>query len=358
MAVAAQDSSGTSRASGTSGASGASGAGARRRVGRGQGGRGRATGLSVTSWVLFASSGPLAKAVMDAGWSPAAVTSVRISLAAVLLAPVVVLVRPRALRFGRADVRLLLGYGLLGVAGVQLCFFLAVSRVPVGVAMVLVNLAPALVALWIRVVRRTPLPGLVWLGIGLAIAGLALVAEVWQGTRLDLLGVAAGLAAAICSAGYFLLGEHGAGHHDPLGLTAVGLLIGAVAVVAVSPPWGTPFDRFVTGVQFGGAGSVAAWVVLVGLAVVGTVLPYLLGLWSLRVLAPSVASVLALVEPLVAAGLAWVLLGQALGPVQLAGAVVLLAGAALVQVAGPGQARPGQARPDQDGPGRAGQAVT
>jgi hypothetical protein len=86
--------------------------------------------------------------------------------------------------------------------------------------MVLVYLAPALVALWVRVVRRTRLPVLVWLGIGLAVAGLALVAQIWQGARLDLLGVAAGLAAAICSAGYFLLGEHGASRHDSFGLTS------------------------------------------------------------------------------------------------------------------------------------------
>ena len=49
--------------------------------------RGQATGLSLTSWVLFASSGPVAKAVLATGWSPGAVTSVRIALAAVLPVP-------------------------------------------------------------------------------------------------------------------------------------------------------------------------------------------------------------------------------------------------------------------------------
>lgn len=297
-------------------------------------GRARATGLSLTSWVLFASSGPLAKAVMAAGFPPAAVSSVRIVLAAVLLGTVVAVLRPRALRFRRADLWFLLGYGLVGVAGVQLFFFLAVARVPVGVAMVLVNLAPAVVALWVRVVRRTRLPGLVWLGIGLAVGGLALVAEIWQGTRLDLLGVAAGLAAAICAAGFFLLGEHGASRHDSFGLTAAGMAVGAVAMVVVSPPWTLPADLFTAAAALGGL-RVPVWLVLLVLAVVGTVLPYLAGLRALRALPPALASVFALVEPLVAAVLAWLLLGQALGPVQLVGAVVLLAGAALVQLAGP-----------------------
>jgi drug/metabolite transporter (DMT)-like permease len=242
--------------------------------------------------------------------------------------------RPQALRFRRADLWLLLSYGLLGVAGVQLFFFLAVARVPVGVAMVLVNLAPALVALWVRVVRRTRLPVLVWLGIGLAVAGLALVAEIWQGARLDLLGVAAGLIAAICSAGYFLLGEHGASRHDSFGLTAAGLAIGAVVLVAVSPPWTLSSGLLSAPAVLGGL-QTPVWLALLVLAVSGTALPYLVGLRALRDLPSALAGVLALVEPLVAAVLAWLLLGQALGLTQLAGAVILLTGAVLVQLAGP-----------------------
>ncbi|SEG96345.1 Threonine/homoserine efflux transporter RhtA [Saccharopolyspora kobensis] len=291
--------------------------------------------------MLFASSGPLAKTVMATGWSPMAVTSARIALAAVLLAPVVVVLRPQALRFRRADLWPLVSYGLLGVAGVQLFFFLAVARIPVGVAMVLVNLAPALVALWVRVVRRTRLPGLVWLGIGLAVAGLALVAEFGRGARIDLLGLACGLAAAICSAGYFLLGERGASRHDTFGLTAAGLVIGAVVVSAVTPPWTLPAGLLDAPVELGGL-RIPVWLALLVLALAGTVLPYLAGLRALRTLPPASASVLALVEPLVAAVLAWLLLGQALGLTQVAGAVILLTGAVLVQLVGP--------KPLPDGP--------
>jgi len=271
---------------------------------------------------------------MATGWSPAAVTSIRIVVAAALLVAVVAVLRPRALRFGRADLRLLFGYGLLGVAGVQLLFFVAVARVPVGVAMVLVNLAPTLVALWVRVVRGTRLPGPVWLGIGLASAGLVVVAQIWQGAGLDPIGVAAGLGAAICSAGYFLLGEHGARRHDSFGLTAAGLAIGAVMVAVIAPPWTLPSELLTTDAVLGGLRA-PVWLVLLVLAVFGTALPYLAGLWALRDLPATLAGVLALVEPLVAAALAWLLLGQALSPLQLAGAVLLLTGATLVQLAWP-----------------------
>ncbi len=270
---------------------------------------------------------------MVTGWSAATVTSVRITLAVALLVPVVALLRPRALRFRPTDLWLLLGYGVLGVAGVQLLFFVAVARVPVGVAMVLVNLAPALVALWVRIVRRTRLAGRVWLGIGLAVVGLAFVAQLWQGARLDLLGIA-GLGSAICSAGYFLLGEHGASKHDPLGLTAAGLAIGAVVVGLFTPPWSLPSQLLSAPAELSGV-RVPVWLVLLVLAVVGTVLPYLAGLRALRYLPSAPASVLVVVEPLVAAVLAWLLLGQSLGPAQIAGAVIMLIGAMLVQLAMP-----------------------
>ncbi len=248
---------------------------------------------------------------------------VRIGLAAVLLAPGVALLRPRALRFRRAELWLPLGYGLLGVAGVQLFFFVAVSRIPVAVAMVLVNLSPVLVALWVRVVRRTRLPAVVWLGIALAIAGLVLIAGLGPGAQLDFLGVAAGSASAVCSAGYFLLGERGARQHDPLGMTAAGLAIGAVATLAVSPLW--TLATAANPVSLGGA-TIPVWPALLILAVFGTVLPYLAGLHALSGLPVTLAGLLALAEPLVAALLAWLLLGQELGPAQLLGAALLLGG--------------------------------
>ncbi|WP_034289054.1 EamA family transporter [Amycolatopsis benzoatilytica] len=294
--------------------------------------RSTSTGLSLLSWTLFASSGPLAKAVMDSGWSPAAATAARIGLAAVLLLPAVALARPRALRFRRGERWLPLGDGLLGVAGVQLFFFAAVERIPVGVAMVLVNLSPVLVALWVRFVRRSVLSSPAWLGIALAIGGLVLLSGVGLGTKLDVLGVVAGLASAVCSAGYFLLGERGVRHHDPVGLTAAGLAIGAAAVLAMSPLW--TLQAAAGPIRLGGA-SFPVWPALLVLAAAGTVVPYLAGLAALRGLPVAAAGVLALAEPLVALLLAWLLLGQALTAAQLIGVGVLLLGGALVQ-ASPG----------------------
>jgi drug/metabolite transporter (DMT)-like permease len=293
---------------------------------------GRGTVLVVLASVSFGTSGPLAKPAMDAGLTPQQVASVRIGLAALVLLAVVAVWRPALLRVRRSDWRLLAGYGLVGVAAVQMLYFAAVSRIPIGIAMLLEFTAPILVALWVRFVRRTVLPARMWAGTILAMIGLAMVAQVWEGLRLDTLGLLAGVGAALCAATYFLLGEHAANTLEPLSLVTWGMVVGAVATFVLAPPWSLPFERFGAAADFG-AWQLPVWVLLVACAVVSTALAYLLSISALRDLPANVVSVLALLEPVVATALAWLMLGQALTVAQLAGAVVLLAGATVVQLA-------------------------
>lgn len=287
--------------------------------------------LILLSSVCFGSSGTIAKPAMLAGLSPEQVAAARIGLAAVVLVAGIALVRPRLLRVRRAEWPVLLGYGLLGVAGVQLCYFVSVNRLPVGIAILLEFISPVLIALWTRFVRRVRLPRAMWLGITLAMLGLALVAQVWQGLSLDAVGFLAGLGGAVCSASYFLIGEHGVTTRDPLGLVTWGMVVGAVAVCAVSPPWTMPAALLGAPVVFG-PWQPPVWALLVSLTLLSTVLAYAMGTTALRHLPAPVASVVGLLEPIVAVATAWALLGEALSAVQLAGALVLLSGAAVVQV--------------------------
>jgi drug/metabolite transporter (DMT)-like permease len=298
--------------------------------------RGRGIVLILLSSVCFGSSGAIGKPAMLAGMSPEEVAAVRIGLSALILLVGVAIARPSLLRVRRGEWRLLAGYGLLGVAGVQLFYFVAAERIPVGIAILLEFTSPVLVALWVRFVRRVRLPRLMWLGIALAMVGLAMVAQVGQGLRMDVVGLLAGLAAAVCSAGYFLLGEHGVASRHPLGMVTWGMLIGAVAVSVVAPPWTLPVSLLSTPAEFG-PWQPPVWLLLLALAILSTVLAYLTGITALRHLPASAASVLALCEPLVATAAAWILLHEALTWVQLLGAGVLLGGALTVQLVSPGR---------------------
>ena len=280
--------------------------------------------------LFFSSSGTLGKSAMSAGITPEQVAAARIALAGLVLFAGVAVLAPRKLRVRRAQLPLLAGYGLLGVAGVQLLYFVAAGRIPVGIAILLEFVSPVLIALWVRFVRRHRLPRSVWGGIGLAMAGLALVAQVWQGLTLDGLGLLAGFGAALCSAAYFLLGERAGADVDPLGLVTWGMLIGAVAIGVVAPPWTWQVGLLGARVELG-SGHPPVWLLLTLLVLVATVLAYACGISSLRHLPASVASVLGLVEPVIVTITAWLLLGEELTWPQLLGSAILLAGAYVVQ---------------------------
>jgi drug/metabolite transporter (DMT)-like permease len=292
--------------------------------------RGRGTTLVLLAALFFSTSGTLGKSAMSAGFAPEQVAAARIALAGVVLLAGMALVAPRKLRVRRAELPVLIGYGLLGVAGVQLLYFVAAGRIPVGIAILLEFISPVLIALWVRFVRRHRLPRSVWGGIALAMVGLALVAQVWEGVTLNGLGLLAGFGAALCSAGYFLLGERAVADIEPLGLVTWGMVIGAVAICFVAPPWTWPLGLLRVPVEFG-VWHPPVWLLLTLLVLVSTVLAYICGISSLRHLPASVASVLGLVEPIITTVTAWVLLGEELAWPQLLGSAVLLAGAYIVQ---------------------------
>src|SRR5690606_39437720 len=133
------------------------------------------------SALAFGGSGPAARPLLDAGLDPLQVTWLRVAGAALLLLPVA-LYHHRALRTRPA---LLLAYGMFPMAGVQAFYFAAISRIPVGVALLSEFLGPVLVRAWIRVVRRQHIARSAAWGVLRAIIGLAFLVGVSAGLRLD-----------------------------------------------------------------------------------------------------------------------------------------------------------------------------
>ena len=150
-------------------------------------------GAALASSAAFATSGAFAKSLLIGGWAPGAVVTLRITIAAVvLLLPTLWVLRGR---WGvlRRSARLVIGYGLTGVAGCQLAYFYAVSHLSVGVALLLEYLAPVLIVGWFWLRHRQKPRRLTVAGVILAMAGLMLVLDVLGGTRLSVAGVLWGL---------------------------------------------------------------------------------------------------------------------------------------------------------------------
>ncbi|MFJ2106902.1 EamA family transporter [Streptomyces microflavus] len=298
-------------------------------------------GLALLSAFAFGGSGVAAKPLIEAGLDPLHVVWLRVAGAAVIMLPIAW----RHRNLVRERPALLAGFGLFAVAGVQACYFAAISRIPVGVALLVEYLAPALVLGWVRFVQRRPVTRAAALGVVLAVGGLACVVEVWAGLGFDALGLLLALGAACCQVGYFVLSDHGGqeGKGDdsrrvepphPLGVIAYGLIVGALVLTVVARPWGMDWSLLGGTAGMNGNG-VPAWLLIGWIVLIATVLAYATGVVSVRMLSPQVAGVVACLEAVIATVLAWVLLGEHLSAPQLIGGFVVLTGAFIAQSAAP-----------------------
>jgi inner membrane transporter RhtA len=233
----------------------------------------------------------LAKQLFGAVGSSGAV-AVRLFFAALVL---LVVWRP-SMRMNRRAWVVVVAYGVvLGV--MNLCFYMALSKIPLGVVVTIEFLGPLAVALggsrrWLDALWAL-----------LAAGGVVLLTE--GNADLHLVGVLFALAAAACWGGYILLSAALGRHTSDGGGLALGMCIAALVAVPV-------------GAVEGGTSLLAPWVLLVGLgvALLSSVIPYSLELEALRRIPPKVFGVLMSVEPAVAALIGLVVLGESLGPVQ------------------------------------------
>ena len=300
----------------------------------------RSTGIGILVALLsaaaFATAGPFAKSLLDAGWTPGSVVFLRIAGAALLLLVPTLRALGGRWHLLRSGWRQILAFGVAAVAVPQLAFFFAVQHLSVGVALMLEYLGLVLVVAWQCLVGRS-LPRVPTMGgIVLAIIGLMLVLDLPLfgqdgGVEVDGVGVAWGLLAAMGLASYFLLSDHVA--EDPLPpmvLAGGGLVVGGVAFAVLGAVGLLPMRFSTRAVELAGA-SLPWWFAVVELAVVAAATAYVTGIVATRVLGAKLASFVGLSEVMFAVLFAWILLGELPRPVQLVGGLFILAGVVAVR---------------------------
>jgi len=187
------------------------------------------------------------------------------------------------------------------------------------------------VVAWIRFVRRMPVAPSAATGVAVALAGVACVVQVWAGLRLDGIGLLAGLGAAAFQAAYFLIAKRmTTADIDPLVLTSAGFVVGTVALTVVSAPWSIPWRLLPAGVTIAGQ-SAPGWLVAAWIILVSTVIAYVTSVLVVQRLPAPVAAAVGYPEVVAAALFAWVVLGEGLAAVQIAGGLIVLVGAFIAQ---------------------------
>jgi drug/metabolite transporter (DMT)-like permease len=286
---------------------------------------------------LFAVNAGVSKVALSAGIEPARLTALRCAGAALGLLALIAVSDRRRLRLPLRDVPGLIVLGLTGAALIQWLYFVAIDRLPVGIALLIEFTGPLMVAVYSRVVLRHTLQGRAWLALALALGGLALVAQVWRNVGLDSVGLAAAFGAAGCLATFHLLGKHTLHRRDPVTVTFWMFAFASMFWAIVQPWW--QFDASVLGEQVSLLGalddiSVPAWLPVVWVIVLGTLAPYAFEIAALTHLSATTTGIVGMIEPVLAATVAWIWLDQGLGAVQVAGGLIVLLAVVLVQLSG------------------------
>ncbi|GAB1513351.1 EamA family transporter [Actinophytocola sp. KF-1] len=231
----------------------------------------------------------------------AGTVALRLFFAALVL---LVVWRP-TMRIGRPAWTVVAGYGLV-LGAMNLCFYLALAKIPLGIAVTIEFLGPLAVAIG---GSRRWLDGLWAL---LAAGGVVLLTE-GRGD-LHIAGILFALGAAVCWASYILLGAALGRHSSDGGGLALGMALAALVVAPV-------------GIVDSGTALLEPWVLAVGLgvALLSSVIPYSLELEALRKIPPRVFGVLMSLEPAVAALVGLVVLGEVLAPVQWVAVLLVVA---------------------------------
>jgi drug/metabolite transporter (DMT)-like permease len=285
-----------------------------------------ATVACVIAAACWAANAVVAAEAFRRGVSPEQLAAARVVVALVPLAAWMAIARRDLLVPVGAAMPAIVAFGA-SIAAVNVAYYVAISRIPVGTAISLQYTAPVLILVATALLTRTSPSPAVWAAAAATLVGAALVSGAIAGDAgsLDGIGVVAGVASALAFAAYLVLAElAGRRGSHPATTLFFGFCVATIIWIAVLPGWSWPFELLADP-------QVSLRVLAIGL--VGTLLPFALAVAALRWISPAVAAIATTTEPVLAALLAWLVLDQSLGGAQLAGGALVIAGVLAAQLA-------------------------
>ena len=204
--------------------------------------------------------------------------------------------------------------------------YIAIQQLPVAIAIVLLFTSPILVVLWTAFAARRAPSRLVLIALTLSILGVVLVSKLWESSlgQINWFGIGIGLSTAVFFAAYIILSEQIASTGESIGIMLKTYAVASLFWLAYQLTQGLPLT-LLTPNHF-------PKVLVVG--IIGNFLPYLLFLWSIQRVQAERAAIVATLEPLVAAILAWLWFGQTLTLLQIMGGVLIITAVTALQLKG------------------------
>ena len=278
--------------------------------------------LILVSAFLFAAGGNVVKALFRLGYSPLVLAQLRIWSAFLGLLLSLLVIRPSLLLVARSELPSLAIFGGVGLAGVQLSYYLTISRINIAVALLVQYLGLVAVTAFERYRRQQEVGVQVWAALAMVLIGAFFAVGAYQPAllRVNLPGVMLGLVSAGFFAFYILRASTLARRLNTWTILLYGFGAGSVLWAAFDAASGTGLPA-----------DLRIWVVMALIGLVGTLLAHGLFVMALRTVRPSTAGIIATAEPVFAGLIAYLVLGDRLQPLQVLGAVVIVAGIIAVQ---------------------------
>lgn len=281
--------------------------------------------LAATAWAI---NGTVSKVVLLEVGDPLRVSQFRVTGTALILLTAVLFTNRKAFRITPKEALLLAGYGIIGVAMCQWFYFESISRMPITISLLIEFMAPIFVVLYARFVMQVPVKNTVWLGLALAVFGLAMVAQVWNGFTLNKLGVIYAIGSMTTLVFMYILGDKASQRRDPISLLMWAFTFAAIFFAILRPWTSFPWEALsATVIPFeGGTTTYPIWPFFAFMVLIGTLTPYILVINSIRHIGGAGASIMGMTEPPIASIAAWLVLGEIFVPIQILGGAIMLIG--------------------------------
>jgi drug/metabolite transporter, DME family len=294
-------------------------------------------GLVLGAACLWATFGLFAKSLYAHGYTALELASIRAAIGFIGAAAVGIMRGPRRLAIPRSGMLFFAVFGIVGFALFEFIYFAVMNLTTVAVAVALLYTAPAFVLIFSRMVWHERVPVWKWLALLLVLAGVVLVTGAADAglVSISVTVLMLGLLSGVAYAGYTIMSKYSSRHYDPVQSLFWSFGFATLAFAVVAPPFEPAFR------------DPSMLPMLLALGIVPTLLPYALFLTGMRALRASTASMLASVEPMVAAVLAAIVLHEQLTPLRVLGVALIVGAAALlgVEVSSGSDPEPESSRP-------------
>ena len=280
--------------------------------------------LGASLWGIIAF---FVKGLSDLGFSPMEIVSIRVTYAAIILLIIGLFRFRKEMKLQKmGDIRFFLGTGILSIVFFNFCYFTTISQMNISIAVILLYTAPAFVTILSFIFLKESLTTNKIIAVMGTIIGCVLIAGVSIGdSNITLLGIITGLGSGLGYALYTIFGKFALKFYQPFTITLYTFLIAAIALIPITQLWNKVEMLLNPHALFNG----------IGLALVPTVLAFILYTWGLERTEGSKAAIIATIEPVVATLLGVLLYGERLGLIQIGGAIFILCSVLIVNLSFP-----------------------